>query len=102
MEPEYEGRKKCCCSDGGVESMVEGIGSVVTVSELRLFTRVALAVGNGSSRCNRGMIGDGGFPGAAVPSTWSVSHLAMRGLCGVTNPACNAGSSYRFQKKSMV
>lgn len=28
--------------------------------------------------------------------------LPLRGLCGVINPECNAGSSYLFRKKIMV
>jgi hypothetical protein len=103
------GRKKCCGSAGGVNSIVDDTGAVGAVEGPRSFKLEALGRSGGRSCRERGAIGEGwilggeGTPWSSSPSLpLSVPNLAMRGCCGVTSPSCMAGSSYRFQKKSMV
>lgn len=56
----------------------------------------------------RGMGGGAWYCGCLCSPISSLASLplsispAIRGICGVISPACNAGSSYRFQKNSMV
>ncbi len=87
-------------------------GAVSAVKGLRSSALDTCGIGGGGSMCcvliiicekDCNLGGEGIIP-LTSPSTRAISipNLDMRGICDVINPACNAGSSYRFQKKIIV
>ena len=93
-------------------SNVDDSGAVGAVKGLRSSALDADGIAGSGSMCcvliisceNDCNLGGEGIIPLASPSTriLSIPSLGIRGICGVINPACNAGSSYRFQKNIIV
>lgn len=93
-------------------SNVDDSGAVTAVNGLRSSALDTFGIGGGGSTCcvltisceNDCNLGGEGIIPLTSPSarTLSIPSLDMRGICGVINPACNAGNSYLFQKNIAV